>query len=210
MADLPEWVLKYKAKGVYVNRTKNGYRLFRGHSERVPGKRYPVLRCDEYLGMVTEKEGLVAPRPPVRAGIRVLRYGFFLLVGQMCGAVRNPSAVKGGDPELLVVRAVLGEEGFETQAGYEGSWISQVFPGKEIARDIGHDDGFVLERLRLQVSTRLTDVLGADRDEAVGLAGNVYAVWVNGGWHVSDVPERLRELSVRHGLELTGKEGIWK
>ena len=76
MPTLPDWVLRYKTKGIYAKRVKAGYALYRGHSERVEGKAYPAFRCDEYLGIVTEREGLVPPRPPVRAGIQVLRYGF--------------------------------------------------------------------------------------------------------------------------------------
>jgi hypothetical protein len=70
MPPLPDWVLKYKTKGIYTKKTKHGYALYRGHSERVPGKSYPVFRCDEYLGIVTEQEGLVPSRPPVKPAIR--------------------------------------------------------------------------------------------------------------------------------------------
>jgi len=59
MAMYPDWLMKYKTKGIYVKKTKSGYSLYRGHSERIPGKNYPVFKCDEYLGIVTEKDGLI-------------------------------------------------------------------------------------------------------------------------------------------------------
>ncbi len=208
MPTLPDWVLKHKTKGVYVKKTGTGYALYRGHSERVAGKAYPVFRCDEYLGIVTEREGLVPPRPPVRAGIQVLRYGFCRVAESSCAVLRRNPRRLGLDADLLYVRAVLGLEGKEDQAGYEGSWLSILFPGLEMGKDPGPGEDSLLSRLRAQVASKLRDGFGDDLDEMAGLASDVYAVHVNGGWHVSDVPPRLGELAFRHGVsfELGGGE----
>ncbi len=55
----PEWVLKYKEKGMYVNKCKDGYYLYRGHSERVKGTKKVKRVVDEYIGKITEHDGLV-------------------------------------------------------------------------------------------------------------------------------------------------------
>ena len=208
MPTLPDWVLRYKTKGIYAKRVKAGYALYRGHSERVEGKAYPVFRCDEYLGIVTEREGLVPPRPPVRAGIQVLRYGFSRVAESSCEVLRRNPKRLGLDANLLYVKAVLGLEGKENQAGYEGSWLSILFPGLEMGKDLGPGEDALLSRLRAQVASKLGDGFGDDLDEMTGLASEVYAVHVNGGWHVSDVPPRLGELALRHGVsfELGGGE----
>lgn len=96
MPQLPDRVLKYKTKGIYAKKTKTGYALYRGHSERVPGKSYPVFRCDEYLGIVTEQEGLVPSRSPVKAGIRVLRYGFCRVAEASCNVLRKAGVNQSG------------------------------------------------------------------------------------------------------------------
>ena len=66
MPQLLDWVLKYKTKGIYAKKAKNGYALYRGYSESAAEKSYPVFRCDVYLGIVTEQESLVPSRPPVK------------------------------------------------------------------------------------------------------------------------------------------------
>jgi len=39
----PDWVLKHKVPGTYVQKKdEDTYRIYRGHSERRPGKTYPV------------------------------------------------------------------------------------------------------------------------------------------------------------------------
>ena len=43
MANYPEWVLKYKTKGYYVNKYKDHYRLYKGHCERINGKMLELL-----------------------------------------------------------------------------------------------------------------------------------------------------------------------
>lgn len=64
--DYPEWVLKYKRPGTYINKSGDKYYLYAAHLERVEGKKYPVRVCDGYLGRITEKDGLI----PVKSMIQ--------------------------------------------------------------------------------------------------------------------------------------------
>ena len=57
MPTLPDWVLRYKTKGIYAKRVKAGYALYRGHSERVEGKAYPAFRCDELFSCTLKYHG---------------------------------------------------------------------------------------------------------------------------------------------------------
>ena len=206
MPPLPEWVLKYKTKGIYTKKTKNGYALYRGHSERVPGKSYPVFRCDEYLGIVTEHEGLVPSRPPVKAGISVLRYGFCQVAEATCKVLRVHPKRLGLDANLLSVKATLGLEGKENQLGYEGSWFSMLFPEMDLDRALTKGEEQYLPTMRRQVESKLRDRLGPDFDEMLALSSNLYAVHVNGGWHLSDMPQRLKHLGTEYSVsfELEG------
>lgn len=200
MQKLPDWVLKYKTKGIYVKKTKTGYALYRGHSERVPGKSYPVFKCDEYLGIVTEKEGLTPSKPPVKAGIKVLRYGFSCIAEVLCSVLRiNPKKL-GMKADLLFVKAVLGYEEMESQIGYEGSWLSILFPGLNLNESLSEKEEHFLLTLRRQVESKLKDNLGSERDEFINLASNLYAVHVNGGWHLSELSERLKDLAAQKSI----------
>lgn len=57
--DLPEWVKRYDRKGVTFRRkTDDCYFMVAVKSERVPGRKYPVLR-QTYLGAVYSDRGFV-------------------------------------------------------------------------------------------------------------------------------------------------------
>lgn len=202
MSKLPDWVLKYKTKGIYTRKTKTGYALYRGHSERVAGKSYPVFRCDEYLGIVTEKDGLVPSKPPVKAGIRVLRYGFCRVAEALCKVLRIHPKRLGMNADVLFVKAVLGLEGRETQQGYEGSWLSILFPGLDLDRRLTEEEERFLPTLRRQTGSKLKDSLGSEGEELLALCSDLYAVHVNGGWHLSDLSDRLKDLAAKHAVSL--------
>lgn len=207
MQKLPDWVLKYKTKGIYVKKTKTGYALSRGHSERVAGKSYPVFRCDEYLGIVTEKDGLISSKPPVKPGIKVVRYGFYRITESTCSILRRYPKKLGMNADLLFAKAVLGFDGRENQIGYEGSWLSIYFPGLDLNKDLSEEEKLFLATMRRQLETKLNDSLGSDKDEILTLSSNLYAVYVNGGWHLSELSERLKALAEKHAIsiELGGK-----
>jgi hypothetical protein len=209
MPTLPDWVLRYKTKGIYVKKSKTGYALYRGHSERVAGKSYPVFRCDEYLGIVTEQDGLVPSRPPVKAGIKVLRYGFCQVAEASCNVLRRNPQRLGLDADVLFVKAVLGFEGRESQTGYEGSWLSILFPGLDLNRSLNEREERFLSNLRRQVESKLGDSFGDDGQELLSLCPNLYAVHVNGLWHLSDLPDRLRHLASKYSISLELGGGMY-
>ncbi len=202
MSSLPDWVLKYKKKGIYARKTKYGYALYRGHSERVPGKKYPVFRCDKYLGIVTEEHGLTPSRPPVKPGIKVLRYGLCRVIESSCAVLRKNPQRLGMDAEMLFVRAVLGIEGKESPQGFASSYLSLMFPSVDMHKRLSDQEKHHLASMRRQVSSKLRDRYGDDHDELLALSSDVYAVYVNGTWHLSEVPERLKVLAVNHAVVL--------
>ena len=58
-ADYPDWVMKYKKKGTYINKVGDKYYLYAAHSERVKGTDKVRRVSDGYLGRITEKDGLI-------------------------------------------------------------------------------------------------------------------------------------------------------
>lgn len=54
----PEWATKFKTKGTILRKKdEKSYYLFKVHSERQKGKKYPVLIQDELIGTIT-KDGI--------------------------------------------------------------------------------------------------------------------------------------------------------
>ena len=75
MANYPDWVMKYKKPGLYVNKSGDKYRLYKGHCEYRNGK--PVRVVDEYLGTITEADGLIPSKGNVKHEVLVYEYGLF-------------------------------------------------------------------------------------------------------------------------------------
>ena len=106
----------------------------------------------------------------------------------------------GLDAETLFVRTTLGLEGKQSQQGYEGSWFSILFPEMNLNRALTKAEEQYLPTMRRQIESKLSERLGPDLEELLALCPNLYAVHVNGGWHLSQVPERLKHLGTRHSI----------
>lgn len=207
MADYPDWLMKYKTKGVYARKTKEGYALYRGHSERVEGCRYPRLVCDEYLGIVTESGGLRPSSPPVKDVIKVKSFGLWAVTDSLCGGLRKMPEFYAQEGETLFIRAFLTCFGISGATGYGKQWISTVHPAEEVLRELSGNEGTTVSRLARQVKGKLKGTLGKDFGIVIGDACDVYAVFVNGGWHVSECPRSLKEKAVAYGISFSLGKG---
>lgn len=188
---LPDYVKPYKTKGVYAQKRKNGYSLFRGHSERVPGAKYPRLICDEYLGIVTEKDGFIPSRPSVKKGIRVVEYGRYQTAISLTSYITGDRRIY-----VLALMGALSREGWRD--GYEYTWPSVLYADADVETAPDEKENEEIGRKTKQIRTILQDRLGEDYGKVMKLSSYVHAVHVNGGWHLSDLPEGLDELLMKH------------
>ncbi|MFA7019878.1 MAG: hypothetical protein WC239_12935 [Sphaerochaetaceae bacterium] len=201
MADLPEWVRKYKKKGIYVTVRKGKYYLYRGHSERKPGKKYPQLICDEYLGQVTQAQGLIPATPSVKPGIRVLEFGLSFLIYQLTYSATHVVQFYRQREDLLYVRAVLAVSGQPvTQISYDHSWLSLKFKGVDVNTPLTANERHTLQRIHTQMEQSLHAYLGEDFAEIFLLCRFVSAVWVNRSWHLSVLTPQLHNFCCKYDL----------
>lgn len=195
--------MKYKTKGVYVQKTKNGYALYKGHSERRKDKSYPVLVCDEYLGIVTEQNGLIEPMPTVRPGVEVLRLGLYAVSWPICEKLLRYYQKQKMAWEVMFVHALLRVEWLDTPDGYRGSWLSKVFPDVDIERPLEDNEASIVERMTKQIRAKIRSKFGEeDGNRVMNQASNVYAVHINGRWVVSRLPEELGTLLTAKGMKI--------
>lgn len=87
MANYPDWVLKYKKPGHYLNKYKDHYRLYKGHCEYRNGKYVRIV--DEYLGTITEKDGLIPSKGLINSDVLVYEYGFYLFLFNLLKNIYN-------------------------------------------------------------------------------------------------------------------------
>lgn len=79
----PDWVLKHKKKGTYINKVGDNYYLYAAHSEHIPGTANKSRRvCDGYLGKITEADGFIPKKQ--KPSPKVLEYGLSCAIISLC------------------------------------------------------------------------------------------------------------------------------
>lgn len=80
----PEWVQKYRTKGMTVKKKGDAYYLYKRTSKRVPGKKYPQP-VDTYVGIITPEGVLESKKKKVElSNIEVWEYGFSKAILELC------------------------------------------------------------------------------------------------------------------------------
>lgn len=189
----PEWVAWYKTKGTYVQKRGEKYFLYRGHSERVAGKRYPVLKYDAYLGQITEAEGLIEPKPPVRPGVQVYTYGAYYLTYRCCWKLLQRTNHDGNEPRHAVMIALMQVvSGQWSREEFQWSWLSVKECDVVIPQQLSEREERQVPRLVVMVEDMLKRTYGEGYVEAFEGAKRVYLVRVNNQWVISEIPKQLQ------------------
>lgn len=164
----PDWLLQYKEKGIYFQKKdEDTYRVIRAHSERVPGKKYPRLVIDEYIGTATREGGLVPYMPKIKGTIAVKRYGMYFLVYER---LRLKYLGKG-----LCQGYLLYTYGSVSSLHWEADWANEHHRYTEVAFSEA-------ERVARALESLLRSALGPVYEQVVTLAPFCYRVFVNGKW----------------------------
>ena len=103
----PDWVLKHKKKGTYINKVGNNYYLYAAHSEHIPGTANKSRRiCDGYLGRITETDGFIPKKP--KPSPTVLEYGLSCAIVSLC---KQPfQRIANDHPDIfkdIIIRSIL-------------------------------------------------------------------------------------------------------
>jgi len=198
MANYPDWVLKHKRKGTYINRVKDKYYLYAAHSERIPGTGKVRRVSDGYIGRITEKEGLILSKPKIKGSVEVLEYGREAIIFQLCYRFMKSYDLLSEDAsKLLFSEGVLTYLHGRVDAYlYSKSWVSLQFPGLSFSPV----SSFEVQRMVLKISGVLQDHFGGDLEQVLLLSGRLYKVQANRSWHMSEEEEPLRLMRKRYGL----------
>ncbi len=109
VAVYPDWVMKYKEKGTYINKVGDKYYLYKAHSERIKGTNKIKRVCDGYLGRITENDGLIPPKDKLLGStLSTFELGWSFVVLQSTANIHSglrKTFVKYGD--LVYVCSVL-------------------------------------------------------------------------------------------------------
>lgn len=194
----PDWVLKHKEQGMYVQKKdEDTYRIYRGHSERRPGKTYPVLVTDEYIGTITRDSGLVRTPVNIKGAVLVKRYGGFCLLLSLCHPLAEGLFRKHKNHSLFLEACMRVLYTHSSTLLYESDWMSEHYPGLTFPIDTKFESES--ERVAMGIGSTLEKRFGMDRYQVLHIAGCLYRVWINNRWVPSSMAP-AEAITQRYGL----------
>lgn len=191
MSNYPEWVIKYKEKGTYINYANGKYYLYAAHSQRIPGTKKVNRICDGYLGRITEKEGLVIPKDKVTGTIEVFEYGLSSTILSLCKHIHSGfrSNFKENADFIMVSSILLYIYGQANQELFHQSFLSLRFADLDLKKNPTPKQATAIERGILMIQDTLISLFGDETSEIVLHFLHVYKVKVNKRLYQSEMPE---------------------
>lgn len=214
-SNYPDWVLKYKEKGTFVNKSvsKNGtvsYYLYRGHSEREKGTGKVKRIVDGCIGKITEKDGLIPARHRLPDKARLKEFGR----SRICVYFTEymlPGMQKtyGSDAEKVYVAAILFYiYGTWSYSLYASSWLCLRYPDVLSEADEGRVPDAGVQRTASMITYAMEKKLGQELPEAMAYCSMICLIETKGSLSCSFVPGPVSEISDRLGI--TWKEELWE
>ena len=202
MADYPEWVMKHKKKGTYVNLIKGKYYLYAAHSERVPGTKKVKRICDGYLGRITEEEGLIPTKDKVSGSVSVLEYGLSSTILIVCSKIHlgfRRSFTKNGD--FVMVASVLSFiYGVYNDEVFHLSYLCIRYPELDFKAPVSSEQVFGIERGVRMIADTLSRYFGDDLPDIRIFFRHIQKVSVNGKQYLSEESDFTRKLKEKYNL----------
>ena len=203
MANYPDWVMKYKEKGTYINYANDKYYLYAAHSERVPGTKKVNRISDGYLGRITEEEGLVPPKDKVTGTIEVFEYGLSSTILSLCKHIHSGFRRNFKEnADFIVVSAILFFiYGQANQDLLRQSFLFLRYTDLDLSKTPTPKQSTAIERGVLMIKDKLTSLFGDDTGEIVLHFPHVYKVKVNNRLYQSEIPDIVNYFKNKYQIE---------
>jgi hypothetical protein len=202
LANYPDWILKHKPKGTYINRVGDKYYLYAAHSERIPGTKKVRRVSDGYLGRITEKDGLIPAKRKLFSDIFVYEFGLSETILRLCKQVHTglKREFKANGDLVMTIGALLFMHSRATPELYETSSLSLRFPGLDLASPLTAKQRVGVERTQRMITTKMGACFGADVEAAIMLLPLVRKVRMAGEEKLAAVPMAVTVFCDKHKL----------
>ena len=209
MANYPEWVIKYKEKGTYINYAKGKYYLYAAHSERVPGTKKVNRVCDAYLGRITEEDGLIPPKDKVAGIVTVLEYGLSTVIFSVCDNILNSlrrTFTKNGDFVIAasILTFIYGKYDNEL---FRYSYLSITFPVLDFKILPTQAQISGIDRGSRMIKDTMFRTFGEDLQDVILHFGHLYKVNVNGKLYLSEETNEIKMLKQKYNIKWEVQNG---
>jgi hypothetical protein len=202
MPDYPDWVLKHKKKGTYINCVKGKYYLYAAHSERVPGTRIVKRVSDGYLGRITEQDGFIPSKDKISSDILVYEYGLSVAVMQLCRNIH--SGFKRTSPknsDLIFVSSILNViSSSYASSVFSKSYLSVLFPSLDMNKKATGGVLINISRGTAMINDYIDNIMGEERTSVFYVLSGLYKIKLNDKWYLSKENDDI--LSIRKKYKL--------
>jgi hypothetical protein len=203
MAEYPDWVVKHKKKGTYVNRVGDTYYLYAAHSERIKGTDKVRRVSDGYLGRITEKDGFIPAKRKLSSEVYVHEYGLSWTIVMSCGKIRSGlrREFKTNADAVFSAGALLFMHDTTSPNLFEASGLPLLLPGSDDAQHLTDKQRTGAERVCRMISATLKERFGAEYEDALILLPLVRVVRMAGDKRIAEMPAGVAEFCGRHRLD---------
>ena len=198
-AAYPEWVMKYKKKGHYINFVKpDKYYLYKAHSVRDKETGKVVRVCDGYVGRITEKDGLILSkknRPPEDHSIHTLEYGFSYVIRRTTTDIQkglNRTYQKNGD--LVYVLSILNYMyGYYDPDVLKSSYLSVVFSRIRYPSSLTDSLSAGVERGSRMIADRMRRTFPDNTEVLKAYTSPVCVIFTAGTYTLATIPSHTED-----------------
>lgn len=205
MADYPDWVMKHKKKGTYINFTNGKYYLYSAHSQRIKGTNKVRRICDGYLGRITEEAGLIPPKDKVQTPVLVFEYGLSSAILHICKDIHTgfkKAHPKNGD--LIMMASILKYQyGQFDNLLFEHSYLSVLFPNCDIQKPLTDAQKTDIERGVKMIDDMMSRFFKESLSYVKACLSFLYMVKVNNRFYPSE-NSAAEELIKKYKIKMRG------
>lgn len=203
MPDYPDWVLKHKKKGTYINHVKGRYYLYAAHSERIPGTKIVKRVSDGYLGRITEQDGFIPSKDKVSSDISVYEYGLSSAVMQLCRNIH--SGFKKTSPknaDLIFVSSILNViAGSSVCSVFSKSYLSVLFPSLDMNKKAAVGVLNNISRGTAMINDYIDNIMGEERTYVFHVLSGLYKINLNNKWYLSKENDDILSIRGKYRLK---------
>lgn len=210
MANYPDWVLKHKTKGTYINKVGEKYYLYAAHSERIKGTNKVKRICDGYIGRITQEEGLIPSKAKKITSPTSFELGNSYVILTCTDKIWKGfqhSFPKNGT--LIYVCSVLHViYGYATQELLEHSYLCILFDSISIPENMPSNLQTAIHRGTRMITDILTTTFGDDLVLLQAHLRNVHLIFVNHNYYCYGLSPSIVTLSDTY--HISWRNTLWQ
>lgn len=198
----PDWVLKHKVKGTYINCVGDKYYLYAAHSERIPGTKKVKRISDGYIGRITEQDGLIPSKDKVSSDIMVYEYGLSTSIFKLCENIHKGfKRTSPKNADYIMVSSILHViYGSSNDINFNKSYLSVLYPSFSMDKAVSDNVFTNVSRGSAMIKDTLNRMFGESYSAIFDSLSGLYKVRVNEKWYLSKQDDHILAFKEKYKL----------